>query len=85
MYTYPSGCQVENTHNGQRAIVVEIGGAIRPYEVGDRSVFSDLALDADGRAWARLGGTDERTVELWVDESYPIIELYTGDTQAADR
>ncbi len=47
--------------------------------------FTDLARDADGRAWARLGGTDGRTVELWVDESYPIVELYTGDTLAPDR
>jgi len=44
------------------------------------SAFSDLARDADGRAWARLGGPDGRSAELWVDESYPIIELYTGDT-----
>ena len=42
--------------------------------------FTDLDRDADGRAWVRLTGTDGRTVELWVDDAYPIIELYTGDT-----
>ena len=47
--------------------------------------FTDLVRDADGRAWARLGGTDGRRAELWVDESYPIIELYTGDTLAPER
>ena len=47
--------------------------------------FTDLARDAHGRAWARLGGTDGRQAELWVDESYPIIELYTGDTLALER
>ena len=47
--------------------------------------FTDLARDANGRAWARLGGTDGRQAELWVDESYPIIELYTGDTLAPER
>ncbi len=47
--------------------------------------FTDLARDADGRAWARLGGTDGRGAELWVDESYPIIELCTGDTLALER
>jgi aldose 1-epimerase len=47
--------------------------------------FTDLARDSNGRAWARLGGTDGRQAELWVDESYPIIELYTGDTLAPER
>ena len=47
--------------------------------------FTDLARDANGRAWARLGGTDGRRAELWVDEIYPIIELYIGDTLAPER
>ena len=47
--------------------------------------FTDLVRDANGRAWARLGGTDGSQAELWVDESYPIIELYTGDTLAPER
>lgn len=42
--------------------------------------FSALARDADGRAWARLGGPDGHCAELWVDDNYPIIDLYTGDT-----
>lgn len=47
--------------------------------------FFDLARDADGRAWARLGGTDGRKAELWVGDAYPIIELYSGDTLAPER
>jgi aldose 1-epimerase len=47
--------------------------------------FTDLVRDAEGRAWARLGGTDGRQAEIWVDENYPIIELYTGDTLAPER
>ncbi|MGC2191500.1 MAG: aldose 1-epimerase family protein [Candidatus Dormiibacterota bacterium] len=47
--------------------------------------FTGLARDADGRSWARLMGTDGHRAELWVDESYPIIEIYTGDTLAPDR
>jgi aldose 1-epimerase len=46
--------------------------------------FTDLICGATGRAWARLGGTDARQAELWVDESYPTIELYTGHTPAPD-
>lgn len=47
--------------------------------------FTDLARDDDGRAWVRLGCPDGRTVELWGDSSYPVIQLYTGDTLAPPR
>ncbi len=47
--------------------------------------FTDLTRDLQGLAWARLCGADGQSAELWVDESYPIIELYTGDTLAPDR
>lgn len=47
--------------------------------------FTDLARDADGRAWVRLHRPDGWTAELWVDASYPIVELFTGDTLAPDR
>jgi aldose 1-epimerase len=56
--------------------------------VGDLSVdyaFTDLDRDSDGRAWVSLTGADGRTTQLWVDEAYPIIELFTADTLAADR
>lgn len=51
--------------------------------IGDLRVdyaFTDLERDADGRAWVALTGADGRTSEMWVDEAYPIIELYTADT-----
>lgn len=47
--------------------------------------FTDLGRDDAGRAWARLGCPDGRTVELWCDESYPVLQLYTGDTLAEGR
>ncbi len=47
--------------------------------------FTDLRRDDSGRAWVRLWGSDGRCVELWADEHYPILELFTGDTLAADR
>lgn len=47
--------------------------------------FTDLARDQDGRARARLTAPDDSRVELWVDEHYPIIEIYTGDTLSPDR
>ncbi len=47
--------------------------------------FTDLARDADGRAWVRLLGADGRAVELWADATYPVIQLYTGDTLAPER
>lgn len=42
--------------------------------------FKGLSRDSDGRAWVRLTGPDGARVELWVDDSHPYVELYTGDT-----
>jgi aldose 1-epimerase len=47
--------------------------------------FCDLARDPEGRAWVELAGPDGRTVRLWVDERYPYLELFTGDTLAPER
>ena len=47
--------------------------------------FTDLARDEKGRAWARLTAPDRSRVELWVDEHYPVIEIYTGDTLGPSR
>lgn len=49
------------------------------------SAFCELDRDAGGRAWGRLTGPDGATVALWVDETYPIIQLFTGDTLAPER
>jgi aldose 1-epimerase len=47
--------------------------------------FSNLKRDGDGRAWARLDGTDGKSAEIWVDAHYSVLEIYTGDTLAPDR
>jgi aldose 1-epimerase len=47
--------------------------------------FTDLTRDEEGRAWARLAAPDGTRAELWVDEHYPIIEIYTGDTLSPPR
>jgi aldose 1-epimerase len=49
------------------------------------SPFTDLRRDTVGRARARLSAPDGATVELWVDESYPYLEVFTGDTLAPAR
>jgi aldose 1-epimerase len=52
-------------------------------KLGDLAVdfaFTDLHRDASGRAWVRLDRPDGHTVELWVDDAYPIVEIYTADT-----
>jgi aldose 1-epimerase len=49
------------------------------------SAFTDLSRDQGGLAWARLTGPDSRTAEIWVDEHYPLIEIYTGDGLSAPR
>ena len=47
--------------------------------------YTDLVRDEDGLAWARLVRPDGRAAELWVDQGYPIIEIYTADTLAPGR
>jgi len=47
--------------------------------------FTDLSRDPGGRAWVRLECLDQRTVELWADEAYPVIQIYTADTLVPDR
>jgi aldose 1-epimerase len=47
--------------------------------------FTDLERDRDGRAWTRLIRPDGRTVELWVDRSFPLVEIYTADTLVPER
>jgi aldose 1-epimerase len=41
--------------------------------------FCDLHRGPDGRARLRLDG-DGRAVEVWLDESYPWLEVFTADT-----
>jgi aldose 1-epimerase len=60
--------------------------AARP--LGDQALddpFTDLRRDDAGRATARLTGPDGARAELWVDEHYPILEIFTGDTLRPDR
>jgi aldose 1-epimerase len=47
--------------------------------------FTDLERDRDGRAWVALSRPDGHTVALWCDASYPVLQLYTGDTLAPPR
>jgi aldose 1-epimerase len=47
--------------------------------------FTDLGRDASGRASARLRAADGSCAELWVDESYSFVELYTGDSLSPTR
>jgi aldose 1-epimerase len=47
--------------------------------------LTGLARDGHGRAWARLAG-GHTEIALWVDEHYPWLQVFTGDTlDAAHR
>jgi aldose 1-epimerase len=48
------------------------------------TAFTDLARGSDGTAVVRLAGP-EATVELWVDETLPYLQVYTDDGAAPDR
>lgn len=53
-----------------------------PRPIGELEIdyaFTDLQRGPDGRAVLSLEGPDRR-LELWVDEGYPYLEVFTGDT-----
>ena len=41
----PSGTQYEITHREQRAVIVEVGGGLRGYSVGDRDLLDGYGVD----------------------------------------
>lgn len=47
--------------------------------------FHELDRDDEGCAWVHLRGPDDSTSELWVDQSFPYLELFTSDTLAPTR
>ncbi|MGA7703595.1 MAG: aldose 1-epimerase family protein [Solirubrobacteraceae bacterium] len=50
------------------------------------SAFTDLVRESgSGRAVARLVRADGSHVEMWVDEAYPYLEVFTADTLAPTR
>jgi len=59
-----------------------------PRAIGEQQIddaFTDLGRDDAGIARARLQCPDGASVELWVDEHYPFLEIYSGDTLAPAR
>lgn len=56
--------------------------------IGDQAIdcaFEGLSRDGAGRAWLRLRGHDGRWAELWQDEAFPLVQIYTGDSLAPHR
>jgi aldose 1-epimerase len=47
--------------------------------------FTELERDAAELARIRMGCPDGRTVELWADQHYPVLEVFTADTLSPDR
>ncbi len=59
--------------------------ARRVGEIRVDAAFTDLRRDETGQAVTRLTRPDGDSVELWVDERYRFLEVYTGDTLAPPR
>ncbi|MGI8702366.1 MAG: aldose 1-epimerase family protein [Nocardioidaceae bacterium] len=75
-------------HRGLPTGVQRVGGS--PYDfrtdrtIGEQAIdntFTDLARDSDGLAWVRFAAPSGRGVEVWLDRTYPFLEIYTADTQ----
>ncbi len=59
-----------------------------PRQIGELQIdsgFCDLIRDARGRTTARLHRPDGTRVELWVDEQYEVLQVYTAHTLAPSR
>ena len=70
----------------------DVGGTAFDFRAGKRighlaidDAFTDLSRDEQGRAWVHLTDAEGQVTSLWVDEAYPVIEIYTGDTLTPDR
>jgi aldose 1-epimerase len=90
---FPAGFRVD-TDDERQLPTGDVGVAGTPYDfseprrLGDLAIdyaFGDLPRDGDGRAWLELTGNDGRTARVWVDRSYPYLEVFTADTLAPDR
>jgi aldose 1-epimerase len=70
--------------------VAEVSGGLdfrAPRALGGTQLdhcFTGLARGADGRARVRLTGTG-RGVQLWVDQAWPYLMVFTGDTLGESR
>jgi aldose 1-epimerase len=66
----------------------DVAGTEFDFTVGRRvgavrldTCFAGLAPESDGRSRARLESADgERVVEVWADEAFGYLQVYTGDT-----
>jgi aldose 1-epimerase len=83
--TPPSGAQHGLRHGDQRATVVEVGGGVREYAVGDRDVLEryDVAVMSDGAHGAVLVPwpnrlADGRYTFDGVEHRLPVTEPATG-------
>jgi aldose 1-epimerase len=59
-----------------------------PQPVGDRVLDTTFTIPTTAhgrRGWARLTGADHRTVELWTDQSYRYLQIFSGDTLPNER
>jgi aldose 1-epimerase len=55
--------------------------------LGDQAIdnaYTGLSRGPDGRAWVKLQGSD-RTVQFWLDQAQPWLEIYTADQVPAEQ
>ena len=84
--TVPGDRYLPTDDNGIPTGTVDVEGTPYDYRAGRvigaakvDHCFTDLARDADGIATVTLAGGD-RQVRLWLDGSYPYLQVFTGDT-----
>ena len=89
--TVPASTFLDPDEPAERATMIPVAGTPRDF-AGTRRIlsqeldtaFGDLVRDKAGRAVARLADpASDRSIELWVDDNYRYLMVYTADQVAA--
>lgn len=85
--TAPASAYLPPDERGTPTDIVSVAGTEVDFRTGRRigetkldMCFTQLARDPDGRCEVRLTDPQGRGAALWFDETYPYVQLYTGDT-----
>lgn len=73
---------------GQRPVTDTPFDFRTPRRIGDTrldNAFTDLHRTDDGLVRLELTASDGTCDRFWADETYPFIQLFTGDTQSPDK
>ncbi len=86
LLTVPATATLSSPAGVEQPAMLDVDGTVRDYRRPRRigharldTCFGGLVRRNDGLAVARLQDPDGRSVELWVDDAFPYLMVYTAD------